>query len=88
MRHARALHLIRFTADTARAPELKKALPELGWDEYDGKPTLPPSDVIKIASLTGNVSLAVADTKRVFGDFPQLEEIARIWDLLSSARSP
>ena len=84
VRNARALHLVRFTSDTARAPELKKALPELGWSEFDGKPTLPPGDVVKIASLTGNLDLAVADTKRVFGDFPQLEEISRIWDLVFS----
>ena len=80
-RHERGLHLIHFHGDAARAPEVQQALPDLGWDvDLQGKPTLPPAEVFRIISKVAYLPLPAADRLRIFGDFPQLEEVARIWD--------
>ena len=82
-RHERGLHLIHFRGDAARAPEVMQALPDLGWDvDLTGKPTLPPAEVFRIVSKVARLPLGAADTLRIFGDFPQLEEVARIWELI------
>jgi hypothetical protein len=82
-RHARGLHIVCFVQDSSRSPELKVALPELGWGvDGAGHPTLPVSEFVRIAGVVAHVNMAQADAKRVFGHFPQMEEWARIWDMV------
>ena len=86
-RHERGRQLIHFCGDTARAPEVQQALPDLGWDvDLIGKPTLPPAEVFRIVSKFAYLPLNAADRLRVFGDFPQMEEVARIWDMTMDSK--
>ena len=84
-RNARGFHPVRFVSADSRCPEVKQALPDLGWDvDTDGATTLPVGELFRIVSIAIDLNGADAGKLFVFGDFPQMEEISRIWVLVAS----
>ena len=79
-RNARGMHFIHFTAASARAPELKLALPYLEWGMHDGTPTLPWGEGMRLLLLMHTMGADVAEAACAIQSTPQVEALAPGFD--------
>ena len=82
-RNARGRHFVNFCAASARAPELKLALPYLDWGVHDGNPTLPWGEGMRLALLMHTMDADVAELACVVQSTPHpggwMECLAPTW---------